>query len=114
MRDECCTEWNEVVNKLQQTWTQRYDETKARYEEFCENRVDLMAKLMDNSNKRNKKRKISESVDLEYLAVQFKDKDDQIEILEDSNARLTEMVEKLKKSLKVYFFFQKPFFYVIV
>lgn len=100
VRDECCAEWTEMVTKMEQTWTQRYEETKARYEEFCETRVDLMAQLMDNCSKK-KKRKVTEGEDLEHLALQFKDKDDRIEILEESNQRLADMVDKLKTSLKV-------------
>ena len=99
VRDECCAEWAEVVTKMEQTWMQRHEDTKARYEEFCETRVGLVTQLMDRSTR--KRRKVSESEDLELMALQFKDKDDRIEILEEANQRLTEMVEKLKASLKV-------------
>ncbi|KAI9557627.1 Tryptophanyl-tR synthetase-like protein [Daphnia sinensis] len=99
VRDECCNEWTEVITKLEKSWNQRYEDTKARYEEFCENRVDLMAQLMNNCVK--KKRKVTQEEDLEHYALKFKDKDDRIQILEDSNQHLNELVEKLKSSLKV-------------
>ncbi len=84
---------------MEASWTKRYEETKARYEEFCENRVDLMANLMNNCVK--KKRKMDDEEELEHYALKFKDKDDRIEILEESNQRLNELVEKLRDSLKV-------------
>jgi hypothetical protein len=86
---------------MEKSWNQRYEETKARYEEFCENRVDLMATLINSSNVKNKKRKKSNEEDLEHIALKFKDKDDEIEILQDSNQHLQEQLEKLKDSLKV-------------
>ena len=85
---------------MEASWTKRYEETKARYEEFCENRVDLMANLM-NTCVTSKKRKVDDEEDLEHYAMKFKDKDDRIEILEDNNQRLNELVEKLRESLKV-------------
>lgn len=99
IRDECCSEWEEVAKNIEKTWMQRYEDTKARYEEFCENRVDLMAQYMNNCAK--KKRKMTDEEDFEHVALKFKDKDDQIEMLEDTNQHLTEIVEKLKESLKV-------------
>ncbi|KAK4016551.1 hypothetical protein OUZ56_031508 [Daphnia magna] len=99
VRDECCNEWTEVITKLEKSWNQRYEDTKARYEEFCENRVDLMAQLMNNCVK--KKRKVTQEENLEHYALKFKDKEDRIQILEDSNQHLNELVEKLKSSLKV-------------
>ncbi|XP_046438329.1 kinesin-like protein KIF20B isoform X1 [Daphnia pulex] len=99
VRDECCNEWIEIVTKMEKSWNQRYEDTKARYEEFCENRVDLMATLI-NSNVKNKKRKKTNEEDLEHMALKFKDKDDEIEILQDSNQHLQEQLEKLKDSLK--------------
>lgn len=84
---------------MEKSWNKRYEDTKARYEEFCENRVDLMAQLMNNCAR--KKRKVDDEEDLEHLALKFKDKDDRIDILESSNQHLTELVEKLKSSLKV-------------
>ncbi len=84
---------------MEKSWNQRYEDTKARYEEFCENRVDLMATLVNNVKK--KKRKVTNEEDLEHMALKFKDKDDEIEILRDSNQHLQEQLEKLKDSLKV-------------
>jgi len=98
IRDECCNEWSAVVTKMESTWNQRYEDTKARYEEFCENRVNLMTNLMNNCMK---KRKVSNGEYLENFSHQLKDKDDRIDTLEDSNLRLSEQVEKLKKNLKI-------------
>ena len=84
---------------MESTWNQRYEDTKARYEEFCENRVNLMTNLMNNCMK---KRKVSNGEYLENFSHQLKDKDDRIDTLEDSNLRLSEQVEKLKKNLKVF------------
>ena len=84
---------------MESTWNQRYEDTKARYEEFCENRVNLMTNLMNNCMK---KRKVSNGDYLENFSHQLKDKDDRIDSLEDSNLHLSEQVEKLKKSLKVH------------
>lgn len=72
---------------------------KARYEEFAENRVELVTDLMNSRYK--KKRRMVDNEDLEDIALELKNKDDRIEMLEDSNSRLTELVEKLKNSLKV-------------
>jgi hypothetical protein len=85
---------------MRESSNQRYEETKARYEEFFKNRVDLMATLV-NSDVKNKKRKVSNDEDLEHMALKDKDKDDEIEILQDSNRHLQEQLEKLKDSLKV-------------
>jgi hypothetical protein len=86
---------------MEKSWNQRYEDTKARYEEFCENRVDLMATLI-NSNVTNKKRKkVTNEEVLEHMALKFKNKDDEIEILRDSNQHLQEQLKKLKDSLKV-------------
>lgn len=84
---------------MEQTWIQRYEETKARYEEFCENRVDLMSQVVNSCVR--KKRKVSAVEDMEQMTMKFKDKDDRIEMLESSNERLTDLVQKLKGSLKV-------------
>lgn len=84
---------------MESTWNQRYEDTKARYEEFCENRVNLMTNLMNNCMK---KRKVSNGEYLENFSHQLKDKDDRIDTLEDSNLRLSEQIEKLKRSLKVF------------
>ena len=93
---------------MESTWNQRYEDTKARYEEFCENRVNLMTNLMNNCMK---KRKVSNGEIMDNVTHQLKDKDDRIDLLQDSNLRLAEHVEMLKKSLKVtriveiFFFF---------
>lgn len=58
-----------------------------------------MAQLMNNCVK--KKRKVTQEENLEHYALKFKDKEDRIQILEDSNQHLNELVEKLKSSLKV-------------
>ena len=84
---------------MEKTWNERYEEMKARYEEFCENRVGLVSQLMSNCVK--KKRRMVDDEDLEDVAMKLKDKDDRIDILEESNGRLTELVEKLKSNLKV-------------
>lgn len=58
-----------------------------------------MTQLMNNCAK--KKRKVTHDENLEHYALKFKDKDDRIQILEDSNQHLNELVEKLRGSLKV-------------
>jgi hypothetical protein len=50
---------------------------------------------------KRKKRKVTNDEDLEHLALKFKDKDDEIEILRDSNQHLQDQLDKLKESLKV-------------
>ena len=87
---------------MNERWKQRYDDTKARYEEFCENRLDNMSEYISNCSKR--KRKVTEEEeDLEHLALKFKSNEDRIDMLEQSNTHLTEVVAKLKQSLKVQF-----------
>jgi hypothetical protein len=50
----------------------------------------------------NKKRKkVTNEEVLEHMALKFKNKDDEIEILRDSNQHLQEQLKKLKDSLKV-------------
>lgn len=83
----------------EKSWNKRYNDTKALYEEFCENRVDLVTQLYSNCAK--KKRKASMEEDLEHTALKFKAKDDQIELLEETNERLNSLVETLRNSLKV-------------
>ena len=83
---------------MEKSWNQRLEDTKARYEEFCENRVENMATLV---NVKRKKRKVTSEENLEHLALKFKDKDDEIEILRDSNQHLKEQLVKLKDSFKV-------------
>jgi hypothetical protein len=58
-----------------------------------------MATLVNNVKR--KKRKVTNDEDLEHLALKFKDKDDEIEILRDSNQHLQDQLDKLKESLKV-------------
>jgi hypothetical protein len=99
IRDECCAEWSEVFTLKEKSWNQRYNDTKALYEEFCENRVDLVTQLYSNCAK--KKRKGSLEEDFEHTALQFKAKDDRIELLEESNERLNSLVDTLRNSLKV-------------
>ena len=99
IRDECCTEWSAVMTKLEASWNQRHEDTKARYEEFCENRVNMLTNLMNNCMK---KRKFNDDEEIESIALQLKNKDDEIDSLEDANQHLTELVEKLRNNLKVH------------
>ena len=40
--------------------------------------------------------------EIESIALQLKNKDDEIDSLEDANQHLTELVEKLRNNLKVH------------
>lgn len=93
---------------MEKTWNERYEDLKNRYEEFCENRVGLVSQLMSNCVK--KKRRMVEDEDFEDVAMKLKDKDDRIDILEDSSSRLSELVDKLKASLKVIALCEVNFF----
>lgn len=94
-----------VVTKMESSWNQRYEDLKERYEEFCENRVNLMSNYMSQCMK--KKRKVdtsshpSQPDELERATFELKEKDDGINSLQESNQRLNEVIVKLKNSLKV-------------
>ncbi len=120
VRDECFNGWREYVTKMEESWNERYQYFKARYEEFFKNRVDLMATLV-NSNVKNKKRKV---INEEFFFTQVRDEcckewtevgkgrwkletkmekswNQRYEDTRDSNQHLQEQLEKFKDSLKV-------------
>ncbi len=79
----------------------RNEETKARYEEFCDKRVNMLTSLMNKESMKKRKYNDSDDQGKENILVQLKDKEDRIESLEHTNERLNEVIEKLKTSLKV-------------
>lgn len=93
-----------VVTKMESSWNQRYEDLKERYEEFCENRVNLMSNYMSQCMKKRKMDRSShpsQPDELERASFELKEKDDRINALEESNQQLNEMIVKLKNSLKV-------------
>lgn len=103
LRQELCKEFSQQLVKIQNAWRDRLRDQESRYEEYTENKIQL---LMKSVKKNNKRMRSDEDPDEEYVPSIFlfreqrtvEEQKQRIEELEGDGKLLEEEIKALKES----------------